>query len=488
MYRRILNHLNPISHLGDKDYSFHLALLIPLITATILEVVANEILNNPYSVGIFAIILFIPQIIYFAFRFGIRGGVITALITIFYYSYIVISRNAPPDEQTSQWRTISALGLIYLAIAYVIGWLKETIDNSLENESNERRRLQAIVEQLPTGILVTNEKGEVVQGNSQAEKILGRKIRKGLIAGRDTHPTGRVNGRTIKPTDWPLAQVVAGKKPPQGKIYSIINENDKVTYLQISATEIKNTKGKMIAAVSIINDITEQKEMETRKDDFINMASHELKTPITSMKLYLESLRKNIERNRNERAIQVLDKVKQQTDRLQELASDLLDVSRLQTGKLSFSKEKFRLDTLIEDTVKELQDTTKDQPITIEKNPPLLVFADKFRIYQVLTNLITNASKYSPAGENIAVSLKREKDKAIISVRDFGIGIRKDQQKKIFDRLYQVTDPTEKTFPGLGMGLYISKQIVIRHKGKIWVESEKDKGSTFYFSLPATKR
>src|SRR5690606_32073310 len=113
---------------------------------------------------------------------------------------IVVSRNATPPEQTNQWRTISALGLIYLAIAYVIGWLKETIDNSLENELNEKRRLQAIVEQLPVGILITNEKGEIVQGNTQVDKILGRKMRKGHIAGRDTHPHGRVNGKKIAPT------------------------------------------------------------------------------------------------------------------------------------------------------------------------------------------------------------------------------------------------------------------------------------------------
>ena len=130
---------------------------------------------------------------------------------------------------------------------------------------------------------------------------------------------------------------------------------------------------------------------------------------------------------------------------------------------------------------------TVEQHIVYEKTKPLHVFVDRFRIDQVLTNLITNAAKYSPRDKEILIKIKKEGDKVIVSVKDFGIGIEKDQQKRVFDRLYQVTDEKEKTFPGLGMGLYISKEIVKRHKGTIWVESQKGHGSTFFFSLPFSK-
>ncbi len=148
---------------------------------------------------------------------------------------------------------------------------------------------------------------------------------------------------------------------------------------------------------------------------------------------------------------------------MKELVNDLLDVSRIQTGKLNFSKEKFKLNELIAETIDGLQGTTNNQPLLYKSKQSFEVFADKFRICQVLTNLITNASKYSP--ENTAIVI----------------------QAKIFERLYQVTDVTEKTFPGLGMGLYISKEIIKRHRGNIWVEGEKGKGSTFYFSLALAK-
>ena len=129
----------------------------------------------------------------------------------------------------------------------------------------------------------------------------------------------------------------------------------------------------------------------------------------------------------------------------------------------------------------------KKQEIVLTSKASVNVFADRFRMYQVLTNLITNAIKYSKGEKQIKVRIKREADKVVVSVQDFGIGIAKEQQKKIFERLYQVQDDNGRTYPGFGMGLYISKEIITRHKGAIWVESEKGKGSTFYFTLPLKK-
>jgi len=118
----------------------------------------------------------------------------------------------------------------------------------------------------------------------------------------------------------------------------------------------------------------------------------------------------------------------------------------------------------------------------------LPVFGDRFRVYQVITNLLTNAVKYSPKKDKIIIDAKKVGKEALVSVKDFGIGIPKDKQEKIFEKLYQVTEPDVKTFPGLGMGLYISNEIVKRHNGKMWVKSQKGKGSTFYFTLPLAQK
>jgi len=180
----------------------------------------------------------------------------------------------------------------------------------------------------------------------------------------------------------------------------------------------------------------------------------------------------------------MIRQIKLQTDKLQQLVNDLLDVSRLQTGKLNFHKERFRLDEFISETLDQFGGATNEQQIIFKPTSKAYVFADKFRIYQVLTNILSTAVKYSSGAGNILVNLKKSKKFVTVGIKDFGIGIEKSQQKKIFQRLYQVTDAKEQTFPGFGMGLYISKEIITRHKGRIWVESTKGKGSQFYFTLP----
>jgi len=479
--------INPIERLGMKKYSIIFPLLVNLAVVALSEFFAYNVVKNPDVVGVYIIFINVALIMYFSFRDGIRGGFIASAVSLLYYFYIIYTRHYGGSQLTSVIQTTLMLGALYFFLASIIGWLKQTIDTLIDSEADERRRLQAIVQQLPVGVLVADKNGKILQANKQVETLLGRKMRESLISGKDT-VSNTLENKSVNLTQWPINHTLSTGKPVVGKNYTIERDDKKKVYLQISATPIHNKEGKVIAAASIINDITAQREMEDRKDDFVNMASHELKTPITSMKLYIDSLINRIKQTKDEKALKTLTSIKYQTERLQELVSDLLDVSRLQTGKLSFNKEKFQIDELIEETIEGLQGSTTQHAIKFSKKSPVTVFADKFRVYQVLTNLITNAIKYSPDASEINVAVKKDGQKAIVSVKDSGIGIDKDQQRKIFDRLYQVTDSKEKTFPGLGMGLYISKEIIKRHKGTIWTESIKGKGSTFFFSLPSLKK
>lgn len=476
-------YLNPIARLGRSNYSVGFPAAITLLAVLISEAIAYLIFKNPESVGLFAIFVFVGLIIYFSFRDGIKGGLVTAILTILYYFYIVFSRHHSGDRLVRDLETIGIFLALYVTLAVIIGWLRQKIDGLIEREGNERRRLQTIVQQLPVGVVVTDKEGKIEMANKQADIILGAKIPKGHKVGREPLVKANYKNKPISNSHSLILQVLTTGKAIVDREYVIDKENKRKIHLLASATPIFNREGKVIAAASILNDITQQKELEERKDDFVNMASHELKTPITSMKLYVESLSSRLGDKSGERTKKTLDSIKYQIIRLQNLVSDLLDVSRLQTGKLSFNKEEFRLDSLVAETAQELQGSAK-QTILCSTSSHLRVSADKFRIYQVLTNIMTNAIKYSPAQSQIKIKVVKEDGRAIVSVQDSGIGITKEQQKKIFDRLYQVTDDTEKTFPGFGMGLYISKEIIKRHKGNIWVESEKGKGSIFYFSLP----
>jgi signal transduction histidine kinase len=482
--KRILRYLNPIKRLGQRKYSFWFPFLASIILPLVSEFYAYSIAGDPKAVGAYIIFLHVAFIIYFSFRDGIKGGVITVFFAIAYYAYIIYTRNYSGDQLTRSIDTTIILGILYLALACVIGWLKQTIDTLLGREKDERRRLQSIISQLPVGVVVTDKDGYVVEVNKKIDAILGTKIPIGFKVGeREDILETTQNGKKVQPSQGPLAQVLATGKAIAGREMVIERKDGKHVFVQVSAAPIHNHEGKIIAAASISTDVTQQKELEKRKDDFVNMASHELKTPITSMKLYLEALTARLQTS-DKSTQKIISRIKYQTENLQELVSDLLDVSKIQTGKLTFNKEDFSLNELIEEIIQDMQDASANHRISFRTKQKVSVHADRFRLYQVLTNLLTNAIKYSPEGGEIKVGLKRTDGKSVVSVQDFGIGIPKGQQKKIFDRLYQVTDPTEKTFPGLGMGLYISKEIMKRHKGSIWVESQKDKGSTFFIAIP----
>lgn len=269
--------------------------------------------------------------------------------------------------------------------------------------------------------------------------------------------------------------------------FRIVTPKKQVRWVTTRAIVLYNDNDQPSRLLGATSDITERKQMEQDKSDFLSMASHELKTPITSMKMFVELLHKSLSDKKLEKPLYLASRIKDQTNKLKELVNNLLDVSRVETGKLQLNKESFDIVTLVQETTEGLQGSMKNK-IVIKNQDPIFVLADKYRMYQVLVNLITNASKYSAADQEIIVSIFKKGQTAVVSVQDFGIGISHDNHEKIFDRLYQVADPAEKTFPGLGLGLFISKEIVKRHKGKIWVESKKGEGSTFSFSLPLHKK
>ncbi len=219
-----------------------------------------------------------------------------------------------------------------------------------------------------------------------------------------------------------------------------------------------------------------------QKDDFLNIASHELKTPVTSLKAYTQILL--LQENENDDKKNMYAKMNAQVDKLTVLINDLLDTTKLQGGVLNYNKEKMSLSNTVAEAVEEMQRTNRSHTITLKENVPLYIMGDKEKIISVINNFLSNAIKYSPGNNQVIVQLSRENNNAVFSVRDFGIGIPGDQQGSIFQKFYRVTSENSHTFPGMGLGLYIVKDIITRHSGRVWLESEEGSGSTFYFSLP----
>ncbi|HEY4324273.1 MAG TPA: PAS domain S-box protein [Mucilaginibacter sp.] len=249
----------------------------------------------------------------------------------------------------------------------------------------------------------------------------------------------------------------------------------------------KDAEGHIQMWVGSSTDIQQIKEQEQQKDYFVSLASHELKTPITSMKGYVQLLKRKYDDSNDpflKKSLTVIDK---QIATLIGLISELLDISKIKSGKLHLKKEPFEINGLIREVIEEVSHIRSDFEILFPKEKDLLINADRDRIGQVLTNFLTNAIKYSPDSNLVEVSTKVEAGNVTVSVKDDGIGIGKQDQERIFDRFFRVQGKNEKNFPGFGIGLFIASEIVHRHHGKIGVNSKPGKGSIFYFSIPVDK-
>ncbi|TFF30416.1 PAS domain-containing protein [Mucilaginibacter psychrotolerans] len=231
-------------------------------------------------------------------------------------------------------------------------------------------------------------------------------------------------------------------------------------------------------------DIHEQKELQRQKDDFLGIASHELKTPVTSIKAYAQVLGAMFVKEGDAKKAAMVEKMDSQLNRLTNLIGDLLDVTKINSGKIQFNKTWFDFNDVVRDNVQDLQHTTNKHTLEMDFAETGEVYSDKDRIGQVITNLITNAIKYSPHSDRIIISTKIEGADAVVRVQDFGIGIPDDKKDRVFEQFYRVSGSKQHTFPGLGLGLYISSEIIKREGGKMWVNSVEGKGSTFCFSLP----
>jgi two-component system CheB/CheR fusion protein len=237
--------------------------------------------------------------------------------------------------------------------------------------------------------------------------------------------------------------------------------------------------------VANFRDITEKQRLEGQKEEFIAIASHELKTPVTSIKAYAEILQEKFMEHNDHSSAELVKKMETQVDRLTDLISDLLDTTKIVEGQLPFSYTYFDMAELINEKTEELQRTTHKHKLVTQFEKGPRVWGDRERTGQVIVNLVSNAIKYSPNADKIIISAKYDNEENItVCVQDFGIGIDPKLKEKVFDRFFRVNDPEIKTFPGLGLGLYIAAEIIKRQSGKIWLTSEQGKGSSFYFSVP----
>jgi len=248
---------------------------------------------------------------------------------------------------------------------------------------------------------------------------------------------------------------------------------------------LHDAKGNVYAILNMSTDITSLVHLQQQKDEFIGIASHELKTPVTSIKAYAQVLEAIFREKGYEKETAMLSRMGIQINKLTNLISDLLDTTKIQAGKLMFNERWFDFNHVVEEAVEDMRRTTSKHTMIVKPGEHIgEIFGDPERIAQVITNLLSNAIKYSPDSDKILVSTTAEDEQVKLCVKDFGVGIAADKHEKVFEQFYRVSGDKQHTFPGLGLGLYISSEIIKREGGRIWVESVEGKGSDFCFTLP----
>ncbi len=346
--------------------------------------------------------------------------------------------------------------------------------------SEDQRRTEAMLHSLNDGVVAVNNQAEVILVNAAAESILGLPPSRKAVGRhlKEVIENPEICGVLLRSLNTGLELEEEIAVGPGGR-----------KLLEIRTSTIETSPGERIGIIAVARDITKLRELEQAKSDFVSTVSHELRTPLTSIKAYTATLRRgDVEFDEGTRQ-EFLRVIEDETDRLARLVSDILDVSRIESGRLELKRRDFDLAKLARIVIGKLESHSSRHTIHLHAPASMdPVCADPDKIEQVIMNLVDNAVKYSPAGGEVTVNLTQHRNRVEFKVSDQGVGIPPEHLPHIFEKFHRVDNRATREIYGTGLGLYVSKSIIEAHGGSIWVESEPGAGSTFHFTLPIAQR
>ncbi|HLZ58546.1 MAG TPA: ATP-binding protein [Ktedonosporobacter sp.] len=385
---------------------------------------------------------------------------------------------------------------------------QETISEQMEvlvkKLEHERALLRAVIAQAPAGIIIVEApSGKQIIYNNEAEKILSHPvIQSEDYTDYDEYKAIHPDGTPYQAEEYPLARSLLYGEIVHQEHMRYQRSDGTLIHLSVNTAPIYDEQGNKIAAIVTLLDITTSYDLEQRKDVFIGLAGHELRTPITAMKLSLQMIERKLKKLLEDSArlgakdLQLLEQVQRemkrslrQVDVQRFLVNDLLDISRIQMGKLTLSLRHCNLARIVRSVVEDQRAAVPERTIHSEvlENAEIRVLADEERVIQVMNNYLTNALKYSADTEPIQVGINVEKGYARAWVKDRGPGLSQEVQQHIWEQFYQAPGAqTQQASQGanLGLGLYLCRELIERQGGQVGVESALGEGSRFWFTLP----
>ena len=399
----------------------------------------------------------------------------------------------------------------YAAVALENVRLRERQSALWEEAEHERNRLELIISSMAEGLLITNADGIITSLNSSAQHLFSLAD---VNLQQKPHTSLRQLAIDTK-VNWLLDfaeivdQALAGNVVMNKELTAGINSETVPLTLSVSAAPLHDANQNItrpIGVVTVLNDITSNKQIEKLKDEFVSIVSHELRTPLTAIKGYTQHLIRRIERRLRESHqklqyskpkaelpenydLRSLNIVQSETEHLERLVSDLLDLSRVQWGELDLQYSSFYLADVLNERVRLARVSAEQYAINLDiQTQDSRIVADQLRVGQVFGNVLDNAIKFSPPGKQVSVILQEKDDEYMIKVIDQGIGVSPESFDHIFERFYRIRNLANRQYTGIGMGLYVAKAIIEAHGGSIGFSSNQDGGSTFYFTLPRVPR
>ncbi|MBN9389646.1 MAG: PAS domain S-box protein [Chloroflexi bacterium] len=347
---------------------------------------------------------------------------------------------------------------------------RQELENLARLLAQQADELGAIIEAIPDGIFICDLSGELTRLNPRAIDILGLNDADDPVASYKQLKVFYPDGRPVPREERPLVQALRGVTNTDFR--EMINHGitGQAVQVRVSFAPIRASSGEIRGGVAIVSDVTELQRLEKQKDEFLTIASHELKTPITSIKGLTQLAIRRLKKAGITNEVSTLQSVEKQVDRMIELISDMLDTRRIQHGRLELQFRPFDLAALVRETSQALQATTSNHTINVVAPIELTVTGDSHRLEQVLNNLLTNAIKYSPKGGPIEVKLAVEEGMAVVSVRDHGIGIPEQDRPNLFQPFHRASNVSLYEVAGFGLGLYLCGEIMKAHQGRLWLE------------------
>ncbi|MGE5618335.1 MAG: ATP-binding protein [Sphingomonadaceae bacterium] len=400
-------------------------------------------------------------------------------------------------DQWWYWQRILWLAgfsmMLFGLLAEYVGLYRSELERSRELEllrqeaEGERGRLQTLIDTAPVGIaFYLAPDGRVELLNKAAEAILGRvpTPRMTLVEQAVLYRISRPSGEPVPVQEMPIARALRGESCVGAELV-IRQPSGRELYLLVNSSPIRGAEGRIVGAVATYEDITRVKEQERLRDEFLATASHELKTPVTSIKGYVQLMQHWAPGGHEPREGKAFQVINTQADRIARRVQEMLEVARLRIAPPPLHRVRFDLVDLVTQMVAQMQSTTEIHRLVFRRKAAIPVEADQERIEDVLVALLDNAIKYSPDGGEIEVQVQSQGGEAVVSVRDHGVGIPRERQAYVFEPFYEPIPPGAPGYQSVApLSLYLSRLTIERYGGRIWFESEEGKGSTFRFSLP----